>query len=124
MSDSVSDERRRFRRIDFDARIHLFQGERSWPVELYDMSFKGLLVECPPDWDGDPEQPFIADVELSEDAHIQMEVHLARRQDDQLGFVCRHIDLDSMMHLRRLVDLNLGEERLLERELSIFGQDS
>ena len=28
------------------------------------------------------------------------------------------IDLDSITHLRRLVELNLGDEKLLERELS------
>jgi len=33
----------------------------------------------------------------------------------------QHIDLDSISHLRRLVELNLGDEALLERELAALG---
>ena len=47
----------------------------------------------------------------------------ARGQDGELiGFVCRHIDVDSISHLRRLVELNLGDEALLERELAALGE--
>jgi hypothetical protein len=52
-----------------------------------------------------------------------MEVVLTRAQPQSLGFVCRHIDLDSISHLRRLVELNLGDEQLLERELAALGDD-
>ena len=52
-----------------------------------------------------------------------MEVVLTRTLQDHLGFVCRHIDLDSISHLRRLVELNLGDESLLERELAALGQE-
>lgn len=52
-----------------------------------------------------------------------MEVVLTRTQPQSLGFVCRHIDLDSISHLRRLVELNLGDEQLLERELAALGED-
>jgi hypothetical protein len=51
-----------------------------------------------------------------------MEVVLTRTQGELLGFVCRHIDLDSISHLRRLVELNLGDETLLERELAALGE--
>jgi hypothetical protein len=33
-----------------------------------------------------------------------------------LGFQVQYIDLDSATHLRRLVELNLGDPALLERE--------
>jgi hypothetical protein len=48
---------------------------------------------------------------------------LTRTRDDLLGFVCRHIDLESISHLRRLVELNLGDESLLERELAALGEE-
>lgn len=114
-------ERRRFSRIAFDAPTEIVQGDRRWPAELHDLSLKGLLVHCPAGWSGDPQQPFEAIIELSEDASVRMEVALARSQDDLLGFVCQHIDLDSISHLRRLVELNLGDESLLERELAALG---
>ncbi|WP_220814578.1 PilZ domain-containing protein [Pseudomonas paralcaligenes] len=121
MSDTPS-ERRRFQRIAFDAATELAQGERHWPVQLHDVSLKGLLVEQPRDWNGDPNQPFVATISLEANTRLQMEVVLTRTRDDLLGFVCRHIDLESISHLRRLVELNLGDESLLERELAALGE--
>jgi len=121
MSDT-SNERRRFQRIAFDAPTEIIQGERRWTVELHDVSLKGLLVKRPQQWDGDPNHPFNASIQLAEDARVQMEVVLTRTHGELLGFVCRHIDLDSISHLRRLVELNLGDETLLERELAALGE--
>ncbi|MWV11808.1 PilZ domain-containing protein [Pseudomonas sp. R-28-1W-6] len=116
-------ERRRFQRIAFDAATELAQGERRWTVELHDLSLKGLLVKRPRDWNGDPDQPFSATITLDSETRLQMEVVLTRTHDGLLGFVCRHIDLDSISHLRRLVELNLGDESLLERELAALGEE-
>lgn len=116
-------ERRRFQRIQFDADTRLLQGDRRWDVELCDVSMRGVLVECPPGWEGDPDQPFIAEIDLSEVLQIRMEVVLRRTEDGLLGFVCKNIDLDSISHLRRLIELNLGDEQLLERELTMLGED-
>lgn len=111
-------ERRRFHRVAFDAATELTQGERQWQAELQDISLKGLLLSRPSDWNGDGERPFQAVIHLSQDALVRMDVVLTRIQDNQLGFVCQHIDLDSIAHLRRLLELNLGDEALLERDLA------
>ncbi|WP_454254466.1 PilZ domain-containing protein [Pseudomonas sp. Marseille-Q8238] len=116
-------ERRRFQRIAFDAATELAQGGQRWAVELHDLSLKGMLVEQPADWSGDPAQPFFATITLDASTRLQMEVELTRTRDGLLGFVCRHIDLDSISHLRRLVELNLGDESLLERELAALGEE-
>ncbi|WP_312169091.1 PilZ domain-containing protein [Stutzerimonas kunmingensis] len=120
MTDSPSD-RRRFQRIEFDAATELVQGDRRWPVELHDLSLKGLLVRRPEGWDADAEQPFEARVRLADDAEVRMEVAMTHEEGDLIGFVYQHIDLDSIAHLRRLVELNLGDEALLERELAALG---
>lgn len=119
----TANERRRFQRIDFDAPTLIVQGERRWSAALHDISLKGLLVDKPQGWNGDPEQPFEAQIKLGTEALVKMEVVLTRTEQDRLGFVCRHIDLDSISHLRRLVELNLGDESLLERELAALGED-
>ncbi len=117
----ITHERRRFHRFAFDADTQLRQGDRNWTVELHDLSLKGLLVRRPADWDADEDQPFEARIILNADTVVTLEVALTRRQADQLVFVCQHIDLDSISHLRRLVELNLGDEALLERELAALG---
>ncbi|TKJ88010.1 PilZ domain-containing protein [Pseudomonas koreensis] len=109
--------RRRFKRIAFDARTELSQGQFIWPVKLIDLSLKGLLIERPEPWLGDMEQDFLVDIHLSDDVDIEMDVQLAHEEKGQLGFVCRHISLESIQRLRRLIELNLADEAELEREL-------
>ena len=56
------------------------------------------------------------------DASIRMDVTVAHVEDQHIGFRCEHIDLDSITHLRRLVELNVGDIDILNRELSALGQ--
>ncbi|WCM50691.1 PilZ domain-containing protein [Pseudomonas sp. WJP1] len=110
-------ERRRFKRIAFDARTELGQGAFIWPVKLIDLSLKGLLIERPEPWLGNSQQDFFVDIHLSEDTAIAMDVQLTHQDHGQLGFVCRHISLESIERLRRLIEFNLGDPQELEREL-------
>jgi hypothetical protein len=79
-------------------------------------SLKGLLIEAPKAWDADLERPFAAQIRLGEEAFVTMTVELRHVDDTQLGFICEHIDLDSLEHLCRLVELNLADRTELERE--------
>ena len=110
-------ERRRFKRIAFDARTELSQGEFIWPVKLIDLSLKGLLIERPEPWLGKAEKDFSVDIHLSDEVEIKMDMQLTHEDHGQLGFVCRHISLESIERLRRLIELNLGDPQELEREL-------
>ncbi|BAQ77011.1 type IV pilus assembly protein, PilZ family [Pseudomonas sp. Os17] len=116
MSEQYAD-RRRFKRIAFDAKTKLSQGTHRWPVQLLDLSLKGLLIERPDPWLGDPNRIFEADIHLGPDADVRMDVQLAHDNHGQLGFVCLHIGLESIEHLRRLIELNLADPEELEREL-------
>ncbi|MCU1761798.1 PilZ domain-containing protein [Pseudomonas sp. 14P_8.1_Bac3] len=116
MSEHPAD-RRRFKRIAFDARTELSQGQFIWPVKLIDLSLKGLLIQRPEPWLGHRNEDFAVDIHLSDDVEIKMDVQLTHEDHGQLGFVCRHISLESIERLRRLIELNLGDEAELEREL-------
>ncbi|MCY1271313.1 Cyclic diguanosine monophosphate-binding protein [compost metagenome] len=121
MSDS-NRERRRFQRIAFDANAELCQGDRRWKVRLHDLSLQGLLIQCPEGWTGDPKQPFEVRIYLGFDVNIYMEAELVWEREGFLGFNCRHLDLDSISHLRRLVELNLGNSAHMEQELAHLGE--
>ncbi|CAI8931767.1 Cyclic diguanosine monophosphate-binding protein PA4608 [Pseudomonas sp. IT-196MI5] len=110
-------ERRRFKRIAFDAQTELSQGESTWSVKLIDLSLKGLLIERPVPWLGNAQQDFLVDIHLGEEADIIMDVQLTHEDHGQLGFICRHISLESIERLRRLIELNLADPQELEREL-------
>lgn len=112
-------EKRRFHRILFDAPCDIHCGEEVCRTEVLDISLRGLLVRRPEDWSARLRQPLEVTIHLDGEAHgIVMAVELRHMEADQLGFKCQYIDLESASHLKRLVELNLGDQALLERELS------
>lgn len=118
MSVKVS-EKRKFHRISFDAPCELHALESVWVTEVLDISLKGVLVKRPDEWSVPMSQPCEIIIHLdSGDAAIVMAVELKHIETHWLGFKCQYIDLESAAHLKRLVELNLGETVALERELS------
>jgi hypothetical protein len=118
---SEQSERRVFSRILFDAWAELQQGDKSWQAAVVDVSLKGLLVREPMDWHVDTAAPLHAAIRLDASASIQMSVLCRHREEGLIGFECQHIDIDSISNLRRLVELNLGDPDLLERQLGALG---
>lgn len=110
-------DRRRFTRIPVEHRARLAGPGGEHEVQLLDISMRGVLVELPSSVPLNPAAPYLLQITLSPECRIQMELTLIHRRDDHAGFHCHHIDLDSAAHLRRLVELHLGDSRLLEREL-------
>lgn len=109
---------RHFTRIPFDCDARLFQDLKSWPTQLIDISLKGALISRPEGWEstrGDKAKLIIS--LAGKDIEITMEVQVSHVEDDRVGFACQHIDIDSASHLHRLMELNLGDESLLEREI-------
>lgn len=121
MSEPHSTERRRFSRIPFQANAHIKadKGELHLNCDVVDISLKGILITIPDGWRGEIYDKFNIDL-LLQNAQliIKMESSVAHIDDTSIGFLCEHIDLDSISHLKRLVELNLGNEELLHRELS------
>ena len=118
---TVQAEQRRFTRIPFDAAATLLKDGREWPCELIDLSLKGALVREPDDWTGRTGEDYALRLQLDEDTGIHMAVRVAHTEEQQIGLACLDIDLDSVSHLRRLVELNLGDAALLERDLIALG---
>ena len=123
-------ERRQHARIAFHTRAHLRTGDRQSDVEVLDISFKGALLRLP----NEGETPMTAPLETGADCQlevplddtsgtIRMDARVAHVGGGLLGVVCQLIDIDSATHLRRLVELNLGDPALLERELSALIAD-
>jgi len=111
------EERRHFIRIPMDSEVHLNCDGRRWQTELIDISMTGALVSRPAQWAPSDDTPCRLEITLSDDITITMEVVAAHEEADYIGFRCTHIGLESISHLKRLVELNLGDHHLLEREL-------
>jgi hypothetical protein len=121
MSDSLGQERRRFHRFPIEGSVKLYSGTTMWSTTLIDMSLRGVLVESPGDWTAGLGTRYRLDLRLEGGVMIGMGVELARIANGHLGFACQKIDLDSFARLKRLIELNLGNTSLLNRELSTLG---
>ena len=118
-SEQSSENRRHFTRIPMDNEVTLSCGERQWQSRLLDISLKGALLAAPADFDEPPDCGCRLSFLLNgTDITITMEGNIVHRQGEQSGLRCDSIDLDSITHLKRMVELNIGDEALLERELA------
>lgn len=111
-----SSEKRRFHRIVHHSPARLFDAEKSFPVCLIDLSLKGCFLKTPSEWVGRPDAAYKLSIQLSDSVEILMELALIRSTPEHAAFQCTHIDLDNICRLRRLVELNLGDSSLLERD--------
>jgi len=111
-------ERRHFSRIIYQAPAIATQGEYQLTTCVQDLSLKGLLL-----WAVD--EPQFAEDELVDvtftlpdsDICIKLSARLVMQDDRILHLRIEHMDIDSVGHLRRLVELNIGNDKLLHREL-------
>ena len=100
----------------------MYSGSAMWNTRLIDLSLSGVLVERPEDWSGSVGSRYRLDLRLDGGVLIGMGVELARIvAGSQLGFNCVKIDLGSFAQLKRLIELNLGNNDVLHRELSALG---
>lgn len=112
-------EKRHFHRIAFDSTTHLVNDTGSWEATVIDICLKGMLTEKPDSLVANVGDHFSVEMRLNgSDILIGMKARVAHIEGNHIGFECENIDIDSVTHLRRLVELNLGDSKLLDRELS------
>lgn len=112
-------DNRRFSRILFSSEASLAQQHVEFNTQVLDLSLKGALISRPSDWFGDVGSQAVLTFKLAQsDLELVMEVTVAHVHQNSIGLRCERIDIDSASHLRRLLELNLGDADLLSRELS------
>jgi len=113
-------KQRRFTRIPFrvPAQLELRNGGKR-SCALVNVSLKGALVEL-------AEGPAPAagstcavtiDLDPGSGARIRMDGDVAHQRGLQVGIRCDELDLESVQHLRRILEFNVGDEALVLREL-------
>ena len=110
-------ENRKFDRVLFQTEAILKGEDAEWKCEILDLSLHGALVVPIDDFQTD-ETTFNLNIVLSEDSIINMDVVIVHQKGNHFGLECTSIGMDSICHLRRLVELNIGDSALLERNLA------
>lgn len=111
-------ERRRFSRIVYQAQALLTQKSTQVTALVSDLSLHGMLLTS--------EQSDLldsgkqVDVEFSlpgSDVTIQLVGNIVGLNNNVIRLSIDHIDIESIGHLRRLVELNVGDDDLLHRDI-------
>ena len=117
---TTSHERRRFWRANFHAGAKLLTDLAEYKVQIEDLSLKGALVTLPQAAEVGTQENCRLQLTLADDVSITLWGRIAHVDGVQVGIRCESMDLDSVTHLRRLVELNTGDTSLLERELHLL----
>ncbi len=110
-------DKRRFTRVPFDAEVRLDVDGAEYATELVDVSLKGLLVVTPEGSNLSSGNDCAVTLLLAEELAIRMDCVVMHVTGARAGLRIDRIDMESLAHLRRLLELNLGDPDLLDREL-------
>jgi len=114
-------EKRYFKRVNFPAEVQVICNENILQGDLFDISLKGALIRI--------HEPGILQVGrqatlriyLSSTAiSITAEADVVHQRGDDFGFRFFKIDAESIGHLRRLLELNLGSSEAVNSELEFI----
>ena len=122
-TEAQGEERRRFHRIGFQADAWLKIAERTIPVEILDISLAGALLNIDSAGQAEDGAAVVLNVELGSDVEFDMSGSLIPHGD---GNFALHRDLSLVeddFHLRRLLELNLGDAKLMERDIEALVTD-
>ncbi|MDC8785379.1 PilZ domain-containing protein [Roseateles koreensis] len=122
---AINTERRNFTRVAFDVEAELITTHEQIKAHVLDLSLKGALLKLPESATDEahpsrllPGQPCLLKITLADkETTIAMAGELAHVESTSAGLLCRSIDIESITHLRRLVEMNTGDASLVEREL-------
>ncbi len=120
MSDIKHPNRRQFHRIPIDLRAALHCDGSSYDCRVVDVSLHGVLLADAAPQAAAAGRKVKVDIVIDQlgETCIHMQGEIAHAEDGQLGVTCHQLDLESASQLRRLVELNLADPDLLERELT------
>ena len=120
----MDNERRQYHRVSFDSVATLSGNQQSFDCQIIDLSIHGVLLRPHGVIYTKEDVEYKLNIPLETDGaddgseiSIQMTLKLIRQKPENLAFECENLDLDSITHLRKIVELNSGDPSVLERDL-------
>lgn len=117
-------EHRRFNRADFHTNGYFIIEGRKIHFKIINISLNGILLEP------EIQENFNKDIVVSliirlssSDIEISTKAELLHKENNHLGFKFKEIDVESMIHLRRLVELNSDSADQIANELHFLRKD-
>lgn len=119
-------DRRNFERVALSKPVNLTCDDQVHPARLADISLRGMLLTTFDNHRLALGQRVEIAVMLDEQAECRIDMlgTVAHLAEHRVGVHILEIDLQSSENLRRLVEVNLGDAALLERELVAMLKDA
>ncbi len=117
-------EQRHFQRVPFATKSTIEFGGGQHEAEVVDICLKGALLKlsCTPECRrGDA--CTVSIVLDNSDIVVQFEAEVAHLREQFLGVKLLKIDIDSMIHLRNIVELNTADPDQVRKELSFLYEE-
>ena len=124
MTAKSAEERRRFRRFRFSSVIRVREGDAVQECELLDVSLRGFLARCPADWRAVEGDRLRVEWRLAELIKLELDARVVHVSGDHIGCSWEARDPESFAHLKRLVEINLMDPKLVVRELESLRGES
>ncbi len=122
-------EKRNFKRIPFACTATLYNATDRWECKVIDLSLKGILLEVPEGWQPLENANYSLDLVLkvSEEDEPVNRIHMflikqVHHEKNLVGFKWENIDIESFTHLRKLLEINLGDYEEINREIFSLGE--
>ena len=118
-------EGRNSHRVTFDSLVEFESGECQHVCELYDISLQGALIGACSGATPEAGTPCKLIIKLDETGTVKivMQGTIAHKIENRVGIYCEDIDDVSMTHLRRLVEYNLGDVELVNRDFDALSHE-
>lgn len=114
----MDEEKRHFTRVDFDARVIIKRDNLSIDGKLVDISLNGALSQSPDHCKLKVGDDCEVTIDMGcEHEPIQYDATVKHIHDKLIGVCCDQITPESASTLRRIIELNLGDSDLINREL-------
>jgi len=110
-------ERRRFKRFRYDSLVRIRDGDGFRDCTLIDVSFRGFLACCPADWVPATGSRLRVEWHLATFIKLELDALVMHSSLDRIGCTWEARDAQSFAHLKRLVEINLANPKLVAREL-------
>jgi hypothetical protein len=112
----VEENRRYYSRVKFEADAQLRVDDALYPAELVDLSLRGALLRLSHPVDRGTRVRIQIRLPASQ-LFLKFDAELAHKAEEMHGFRFTTMDVDTLCHLRQLLELNLGDTVRGEQEL-------
>ncbi|MBN1969326.1 MAG: PilZ domain-containing protein [Candidatus Delongbacteria bacterium] len=117
-------DKRKFSRVEFNTDTYINFNNNWIKSKLLDISLKGVLLEIDEIIDFKKNDTYEVKINLpSSLIYMNFKALLVHISGKRFGLKFVHIDSDTFIHLRRLMELNIGSDSTITDELSFLSDN-